>query len=168
MEGDEGVDVLRDVEIGVPGEVLGADDVATDLKLDTTVPHETGVDLPHVPTGLAGDREGDDLVLGVAVVEVDVTVQPVLEHPELGTDLVGGGDGGLQVRVDLGRGDTHRGDGVVVPGADAVDIGRGVGAHRGSDLGGAGAQLPEVKPWGLDELVQHDGHGGTAVEVVVL
>ena len=95
-------------------------------------------------------------------------MQPVLEHPELGTDLVGGGDGGLQVRVDLGRGDAHRGDGVVVPGTDAVDVSRGVGAHRGSDLGGAGAQFPEVEPRGLDELVQHDGHGGTAVEVVVL
>ena len=158
MELNQRVDVLGDVEVGVPGEVPGADDVATDLELDATVPHETGVDLPHVPTGLAGDGQGDDLVLGVAVVEVDVTVDPVLEHPKLGTDLVGCGDGGLEVRVDLGRGDTHRGDRVVVPGADAIDIGRGVGAHRGSDLGGAGAQFPEVEPRGLDELVQHDRH----------
>ena len=82
------VAVARDVGVQGPGPVFRADDVATQRQLDTPVADQTGV---HDPLGVTTRRRRihlNDLVLRVAVIEVEITPEAVVEHPPFGTHLV--------------------------------------------------------------------------------
>ena len=164
---DERVDVPREVGADVPFEILGTDRGAAEENLDTFVTDQAGVHLAICITGLRQHVGVDDVVLGVLQVEVDVAAEAVVEHLELGTHLIGSGDGRLDVLVHL-RGRLIERRLAVQLGVDGVGRQHTVGADGGTHLGHGTTDLPEVQPRSIDEFAQHEGEGSTTVEVAVV
>ena len=89
-QGDELIDVLGDIAADVPLPILGEDRGAAEEDLEALVLNQTRVHGAGGITGLVQGGGVDDIVLRILQVEVDVTIEAVVEHLELGTDLIGG------------------------------------------------------------------------------
>ena len=86
---------MRHVQVHAPNEILLADDVTTELNLNTTVSHITNVGPDRRVTGLGRYAQAEEHVRSLAVEDVDTTIEAITPETKLNTYV--------QVRVGLPR-----------------------------------------------------------------
>ena len=94
--------VVRQVDGGVPGEVLGLHRNSIQCKLDTLVGHLTHIGIhPTIHILRGGNRIAPDQVLGLFVIVLDSTIETSSQESKIKTDIQHGCCFPLEVRVGI-------------------------------------------------------------------